>query len=657
MKKYWLSALSLFAVLSALLWVTLAQSQRGQEVRIRVESGQEIDLYDESHALVIGISNYTGGWRKLPGVKTDIAEVSRVLKSQGFNSVTTAMDVTREEFDAALRLFISKYGLRERNRLVIYFAGHGHTERTSDDRDLGYIVMRNAPKPDSDPGNFYLASVSMDEINSLALRIKSKHALFVFDSCFSGTIFRSETESRVPPAIASLTAAPVRQFITSGAAGQQVPDDSIFRAYFVRAFDQRAGDLNNDGFITGEELGKYLMGTVASDSRDTQTPRFGKIKDSKLNIGDLVFALPKKPAATPIVTTPTSAFDPLAVELALWNSAQRNDEIADYEEYLRQYPQGRFAISARNRIARLRDPVPTPPRISNPMPTTRISVAGAPLRSFEFQTLTVDANGRLSPKRTAQAWGFAENIDGVPLEMVEIEGGTFTMGSPDSETNRAADEGPQHLVTVKGFAIGKFEITQAQWQAVARLPKVKIDLPADPANFKGASLPVERVSWNQAVEFCKRLSQLTGRNYRLPTEAEWEYAARAVTTTPFAFGATITPDIVNYNGNYPYDNAPKAKNRKKTIKVGSLGTANAFGLFDMHGNVWEWCEDIWHKNYDGVMKIASAWLSETSSSSRVIRGGSWLSVGRLCRAANRSWVASGNCGNDIGFRVVAVPRT
>lgn len=651
MKKHCLSGVCLLAVLSASLWVSLAQSQRGQEVRIRVESGQEIDLYDESHALVIGISNYTGGWRKLPGVKTDVAEISRVLRAQGFNSVTTAMDVTREEFDSALRSFISKYGLRERNRLVIYFAGHGHTERTSDDRDLGYIVMRNAPKPDSDPGNFYLASVSMDEINSHALRIKSKHALFVFDSCFSGTIFRSEAESRIPPAIASLTAAPVRQFITSGAAGQQVPDDSIFRAYFARAFDQRAGDLNNDGFITGEELGKYLMGTVASDSRDTQTPRFGKIRDAKLNIGDVVFALPRKDAPTPVMPTPTPVFDPLAIELALWNSAQRNDEITDYEEYLRQYPQGRFAVTARTRIARLRAPV-SAPITNNPAPAARMSVTGVPLRSFEFQTVTVDANGRLSPKRTAQAWGFTENINGVPLEMVELEGGIFMMGSPDSEINRFPDEGPQRSVTVSGFAMGKFEVTQAQWQAVARLPKVKIDLPADPANFKGASLPVERVSWDQAVEFCARLSRLTGRNYRLPTEAEWEYAARAGTTTPFAFGATITPVIVNYNGHFPYGNASKGKSRGKSVPVGSLGVANAWGLFDMHGNVLEWCEDIYHENYNGAPPDGSAWLSEENSSYRVLRGGSWFNHGFNVRSDARSSSSPGGIYDILGFRVV-----
>ncbi len=270
----------------------VAQTQRGVGVRIKTETGQMLDLYDASAALVIGVSDYDKGWRKLPGVKVDVKEVSRVLAKSGFET-TSILNPTREEFDAALRQFIAKYGLRERNRLVIYFAGHGHTERLSDDRDMGYIVMRNAPRPDDDPAQFSLSAVSMDDINAYALRIKSKHALFVFDSCFAGSIFRSESSRRIPPKIASFTAGPVRQFITAGAANQEVPDDSIFRHYFVRAFESSEADLDEDGFVTGEELGRYLSGSVSSDSRDVQTPRFGKIRDARLNIGDLVFVSPK----------------------------------------------------------------------------------------------------------------------------------------------------------------------------------------------------------------------------------------------------------------------------------------------------------------------------------------------------------------------------
>jgi tetratricopeptide (TPR) repeat protein len=344
---------------------------RAQSVRITGDDGKPLDLYDESHALVIGISDYNKGWRKLPGVKKDVTEVSRVLRAQSFTSVTERLDLTREQFDTELRTFISRYGLRDRNRLVIYFAGHGHTERVGgDDRELGYIVMRDAPLPDRDPSGFYLASVSMDEINSSALRIKAKHALFVFDSCFSGTIFRSEADRRPPPAIASLTAAPVRQFITSGASGQEVPDNSIFRAYFVRAFEQREGDLNNDGFITGEELGKYLMGTVAGDSRHAQTPRYGKIQDSKLNLGDVVFALKQREN---VVTTPNL----LSGEQAWYVEIQNSNDITELEAFVKAYPNGQYAGAIQSRLRRLRASAATP------MPPSHPTVADLLSRAYE----------------------------------------------------------------------------------------------------------------------------------------------------------------------------------------------------------------------------------------------------------------------------------
>lgn len=231
------------------------------------------------------------------------------------------------------------------------------------------------------------------------------------------------------------------------------------------------------------------------------------------------------------------------------------------------------------------------------------------------------------------------------------------MGSPGYEPGRVSDEEPQHRVNVPSFWMGKFEVTQKQWLAVMG------NLPADPG-FRDDDLPVENVSWNDTREFLSTLNrklglQSKGRQYqyRLPSEAEWEYAARAGTDTAFAFGETITPQIVNYDGNYPYASAPKGSYRSKTVVVGSLGVTNAFGLFDMHGNVWEWCEDVYHGDYNGAPTDGSVWLSGGDSGSRLLRGGSWNRDGRSCRSANRVRGAPGGRINNFGFRVVVSART
>src|SRR5205085_209040 len=231
------------------------------------------------------------------------------------------------------------------------------------------------------------------------------------------------------------------------------------------------------------------------------------------------------------------------------------------------------------------------------------------LKSFQFDTVTIDANGKVRSRCSLQSDSYTEDLgSGVTLEMVLIPAGTFQMGAPNS-ANRWGEEGPQHSVTITEFYIGKFEVTQGQWRAISSLPKIDRTLNPEPSYFKGDDLPVEQVSWSEAVEFCKRLSKKTGREYRLPSESEWEYAARAGTNGSFAFGETITPEIVNYNGDYPFAGAAKSVSRGKTVAVGSLSVANAFGLFDTHGNIEEWCMDNWHDNYNGAPADGSAWTS------------------------------------------------
>ncbi len=294
--------------------------------------------------------------------------------------------------------------------------------------------------------------------------------------------------------------------------------------------------------------------------------------------------------------------------------------------------------------------------VTPPSPVTKISTkSNLLLQSLDFETVTVDGKGAITNRRKLNAKHFAEDLgNGVTLEMVQIPGGTFTMGSPAGEAERSGDEEPQRQVRVPGFFMGRYEVTQAQYQAI---------MGKNPSSFKGEKRPVEQVSWNDAVEFCNKLSQKTGRTYRLPSEAEWEYACRAGTTTPFYFGETITTDIANYRGTdwkigetlYPgnYGQGPKGIYRKKTIDVGKF-PPNAFGLYDMHGNVWEWCQDTWHYNYNGAPKDGSAWVSGNDNDYRLLRGGSWNNDPRGCRSADRFNRFPGGRLFNFGFRVVVV---
>ena len=263
-----------------------------------------------------------------------------------------------------------------------------------------------------------------------------------------------------------------------------------------------------------------------------------------------------------------------------------------------------------------------------------------------------------------QARYFAEKLgDSIALDMILIPGNTFIMGSPETETDRGDDEA-QYEVIVSTFFMGRYPITQAQWRFVAELPQVKQVLNPNPSRFTGDDRPVEQVSWYDAVEFCDRLSIYTKRDYRLPSEAEWEYACRAGTTTPFYFGKTLTTELANYDGNYTYDsnytyNGDNTYSggfnwdyRAETTPVDQFGIANAFGLCDMHGNVYEWCEDHGHGSYEGAPTDGSAWLSQEENAARVIRGGSWILNPRICRSASRDFNSPILADYAVGFRVV-----
>ncbi|MEM8722154.1 MAG: SUMF1/EgtB/PvdO family nonheme iron enzyme [Cyanobacteria bacterium P01_G01_bin.39] len=247
------------------------------------------------------------------------------------------------------------------------------------------------------------------------------------------------------------------------------------------------------------------------------------------------------------------------------------------------------------------------------------------------QDLSAFQYGSFAQDPQDQHQNFTQDLgNGINLEMIAIPGGSFMMGSPEGEGHN--DEKPRHKVTVPSFYMGKYPITQAQYQQV---------IGNNPSDFQGDNRPVEQVSWNDAVEFCQSLSRQTGTEFRLPTEAEWEYACRAGTTTSYHFGEIINDQLANYGVNIA-----------ETTPVGQF-SPNAFGLHDMHGNVWEWCQDDWHDNYEGAPTDGQAWLAGKGIK-KVTRGGSWISNPFYCRSAIRGDDSPDFRDFGIGFRVVCV---
>ncbi len=280
-------------------------------------------------------------------------------------------------------------------------------------------------------------------------------------------------------------------------------------------------------------------------------------------------------------------------------------------------------------------------------------------KKFIFETGTIEIVGEqvniIKTQKQAEYLEF-ELGAGVKLEMVSIPAGSFLMGQSDAEKTelierygrdeykrRYSSELPQHLVNVSAFYMGKYPITQNQYLAITG---------KNPSHWKGGNLPVEQVSYKDAQRFCVQLSNKIGQNFGLPSETPWEYACRAATNTSFYFGDTITTEVANFDGNY--GDTFKGSYLGKATVVGSYQFANNFGLDDMNGNVWEWCEDTWHDNYLEMPVDGSSWHGDNDSWFRTLRGGSWYYFSDYCRSANRNRLSVDYHYYDIGFRIVRI---
>ncbi|MBD2429863.1 SUMF1/EgtB/PvdO family nonheme iron enzyme [Fischerella sp. FACHB-380] len=626
-------------------------------------------------AIVVGINNYNNlqqlkcAKRDAEAMETwfqDEARFDAVLKFTEDSPTIYQVDIykanppiptqpTYGNFRRFLRANFEKPLLETGDNLWFFFAGHGCREN---DRD--YLMFL-----DSDPGDVEHTAIPIDYVTQRLRRSGADNVVLFLDACRNEGGRGGLGIGKEHPGVIT--------FYSCSPQEKAYEIEALNQGSFTHVLLEALRIQGEGNCATVERLNQHLYNSVPELNRrynqPRQTPYTVVDPATKLHL----ILLPKQATLKDVAILKTDAFEA---------EVQGNLELAEqlWIRVLAVSSADRQAINAIKRIGSGQgQPIP------HPNPETVISSTTQPVTSsrgdtptpknqlpiFQFEIITVNDRGKEIRRDKRQAEYFTENLgNGVTLEMVAIPGGSFTMGALENEEGSTDDERPQHQVTVQPFFIGKYPITQAQWRVVAALPKVERDLKSDPSFFKGDRLPVECVTWYDAVEFCARLARKTGRDYRLPSEAEWEYACRAGTTTPFHFGETITTDLANYRGtdireykwSGSYGNAPKGEYREQTTPVDSF-PPNAFGLYDMHGNVWEWCQDTWHENYQGAPTDGRAWLSENENDNdnyyRLLRGGSWYVNPGNCRSASRYRTYPDYDDNLIGFRVVCfvAPRT
>jgi formylglycine-generating enzyme required for sulfatase activity len=541
--------LILLALLACPVIVHAAENRGIVPMPILDKNGRQVWLYKESHALVIGESEYTGGWKSLPGVKVDVGLVKAALEANGFE-VHVKMNPSLRELEDTIKDFIDRFGRVPENRLLFYFAGHGHTLKLADGRDMGYFVPADAPDPIQDEAGFKRKAATMQIMEVYARQIEAKHALFMFDSCFSGAVLGLRRGgSRIPPLIESKTVKPVRQFITAGDENQQVPDESLFREFFVRALSGE-GDLNRDGYVLGSELYLYMNDKITNYSGSSQTPLEGKIRDTRLDQGDFVFPLK------------TAGLQGGLVSLEEEKKRLENERIGVEKE--------RKRTEAEKQVLEEKSKLEAEKR-----------------RLVEEQ----EKLARLEPQ-----------FSSAPAGMVRIPDGTFYAGLAGEgiksflEMNRFEKEtrGMIGEMEIGMFYMDKYEVTQVEYERVMGI---------NSSDFKGVNLPVDNVTWQEADAYCKRVGK------RLPTEWEWEKAAKGGSYTIFPWGNKMQSgkaNICDVNCELNWKANRFDDGHKHTARVGSY-PPNGYGLYDMVGNVMEWTAS----NYG------------YSSGIKVLRGGSW----------------------------------
>jgi len=614
----WLAVAMVAAGLSSSAWADRGITIRGQ---MEQQAGVKVGAY---RALVIGIDDYVDP--NIPDLQTASADARAVAellkKSYGFTDVTLLLDRLADGSSIQKQLRRLATTSRPDDSVLIYYAGHGDLDRVTGD---GWWIPASATAGDS------FTYMDNAVIQKFLKAIPARHVLLVSDSCFSGTLFGA---SRAMPEViddkyyAAMFKERSRWGMTSGnltpVADGSSGGHSLFAGQFIKALQ---GNLQP--FVTPREIYQRIAAVISNNS--DQVPQANPIRNVDDEGGAFVFIRSDGvTAASRPFPAGTADSGGNAMELAFWNAIKDSADPAQFRAYLDQFPNGTFVTLARLKAG-------SAPHVEPARTTFGLTIAATP-SDARIRILNIgpayQPGIQLEPGRyhieasragysTHTEWvelgrsdmthGIALDQRGIELpEMVVIPAGSFTMGSNDVDD----EEKPVHTVQIRRFKMMTTEVTQALWEAV---------MGSNPSSFKGADRPVEKVSWDDIQIFIRKLNQHSGQHFRLPSEAEWEYAARAGTTTRWSWGNSdsVAGQYAWYDGN----------SGDQTHPVGQK-SPNGFGLYDMHGNVWEWVEDRYHDNYNGAPGDGSAWTSG-SSLSRVLRGGSWYNLPNNLRSANR----------------------
>ena len=587
-------------------------------------------------ALVIGNAAYEHT-TALRNPVNDATDMARALRALDFE-VVEGLDLSEAGFDEKRREFAKKS--RGAEVTLLFYAGHGLQMNGQN-----YLVPVDAKLEEEI--DLDLEAIKLDDLMG---QMRGDTNLVFLDACRDNPLARGLARSMG----ASRSAAVGRGLAQLGTEGT-VPGMLI--AYATQPGNvAKDGEGRNSPFTgallkhigtPGQSVNDLLTAVtdaVMGGTNDDQRPWVHFSLRKRFYFKPLDATDPSVPATiaaeTPAAASGKPASDSSAAEQAAaraYEAAERVHSVSAYKLVTEHFPESIYAALALEQIAKLTD-------LGSPAPETESSEPPpAPQEVITKDSPAWDEHLSRNPGKIF--W----ECDECP-ELVVVPAGSFTMGSPRSEEGRWNTEGPQHRVTIpEPFAVGKYEVTFAEWDTCVAAGGCQGYRPDDRGWGRGRR-PVIDVSWEDAKTYVGWLSRETGERYRLLSEAEWEYAARAGTTGPFHFGATISTDQANYDGNYTYGSGRKGVYREKSMPVGSF-SANAFGLHDVHGNVREWVEDCRHDSYAGAPTDGSAWVRGGDCGKRVLRGGSWFYDPRLLRSAFRFSLTAGYRNNDGGFRV------